>query len=386
LLCCSGSLEGGGSERQLWQLATQLDRGKVAAELYLHYRRGKYLDLLPPDLPVHAFWASRQSVGLHFPGRIHAAQIRHLRHVLKERQIDVVYDRTFHMTLVTAPACRASGCPRVSVIVSPPSQDFSRSRERFAWIKKWLLRRAYADPRSRTLAVSQSVAEDACRFYGLKTSTIDVVHSPVDVPAIIQAARANASLAASTARVCVVGRMSPEKGHARAIHAFAMARRLLYDDNMVLDLVGDGPQRPALESLTRQQGLEAHVHFHGFQDNPYPWIAGADLLLVPSDYEGLPNVALEAMSLRTPILATECSESLSHLLGNGSRGQLVSLTDHQAMARAIVRRFQHPEIWLSRLEPAYQHVLQYHAVEPWLGKMEQILTDMAKRGSQVAHA
>ena len=55
VLVCSGTLDGGGSERQIWQLVSHLDRQRFAPEIYLLKRSGPYLDALPSDVPVHAF-------------------------------------------------------------------------------------------------------------------------------------------------------------------------------------------------------------------------------------------------------------------------------------------------------------------------------------------
>ncbi len=383
LLCCSGSLDGGGSERQLWQLATKIDRSRFSPEFYLHYRRGKYLECLPPDMPVHDFWSSNASTWPNLPASIHRRQVHHLSTYLSQAHIDLVYDRTYHMTLVTGPACRASRCPRVSVIVSPPSQDFVRSRERFSIFKKWLLRRAYSAPSARTIAVSDSVAEDASRFYGIDQAAIEVVKSPVDVDSLLRAAKESVpGIDDAPRRLCVVGRMSHEKGQRLAIEAFDLAAKLLGDLEIVLDLVGDGPERPGLEAFAQRLPAGARINFHGFQHNPYPIIAAADALLIPSDYEGLPNVALEAMSLHAGVIATACSDSLRQLLGDGLRGQVVPRRQPPALADAIVARFSEPDLWTSRIDKAYAYVVQHHGLKPWLSRMEQLFADEVLRSRQ----
>lgn len=381
LLGCSGSLEGGGSERQLWQLATGIDSRQFSPQLYLLRRCGTYVAQTPSRIPIHDFESVQPEKGLlQWPGKLHRAQVAHLSSLIRQQKIDIVYDRTFHMTLVTGPACRATRTPRVSVIVSPPSRDFPHSRERFAWLKKRLLRWAYCDPLGKTVAVSKSVAEDACHFYGLPPGRIESVASPIDIGQVEQAAQTEWQPEdAAESRMCVVGRLSEEKGQRVAIAAFAKAVASEPSRRWCLDVVGDGPDRERLQALARTLGVEAQVRFHGFVANPYPIIKAAGLLVIPSEYEGLPNVALEAMVLRTPILATDCSGTLSELLGGDQRGLIVPVGDEERMAHAMQRRVEQEDVWRQRSQDAYQRVCREHALPAWLEKMEELLADWCSR-------
>ena len=381
LLCCGSSLDGGGSERQLWMLATGIDPQRFDRRLYLLHRRGVYLDRLPPELPVDAYSDVARPPGrLAPPGWIHRDQVRHLVHVLRSRSIDVVYDRTYHMTLVTAAACAAVSIPRLSVIVSPPSLDFALSAERFAWFKKRLLRRAYRHPLATTIAVSESVADDAARFYRLDRASILTIPSAVDASAIIRAA--DEALAdetpvdgtpsdRSSLRVVVVGRLSEEKGQRWAIEALARAQDKRPDLSIQLDLIGDGPDRSDLERLADELGVASAIRFAGFQVNPYPWIRRADLLCLPSLYEGLPNAVLEAMCLGTPVVASD--GAARELTGDGERGELVPPGDAELLARAWIDRATAPDRWLRRADRARDWVIARHDLPRWLDTMQSLI-------------
>ena len=381
LLCCSGSLEGGGSERQLWQLATHVDPSLFAPQIYLLYRRGTYVDQVPDRIPIQDFWSTYETPFLKLPGQIRRAQVAHLKQVLRDQEIDVVYDRTFHMTLVTGAACRAAGVPRVSVIVSPPSRDFAGSGERFAWVKRRLLARYYRDPLSTTLAVSPAVAEDAANYYRIQLSRIRVLPSPVDIEGIERAARESSddSEHVGCPRICVVGRLSREKGQRVAIQAFARAVERLGHARLTLDVVGDGPDRADLERLAGALGMQDRVRFHGFLPNPYPTIASSDLMVIPSEYEGLPNVALEAMALGTGVIATDCSGSLTCLIRGDERGEIVPVGDVERLSAAIVDRFLQPEPWMGRVAAARRVVEQEHDLQSWVATMQKLLARTCQR-------
>ncbi len=123
ILLCSSSMSGGGSERQLLNLLRGLDRKRFQPMLYLLYREGELLSEVPNDVPIHAYWERHQRPKWNWPGRIHRTQVADLRTLLMQQQIDVTYDRLFHMAMLTGPATRNSSIARVSTIVSPPSRD-----------------------------------------------------------------------------------------------------------------------------------------------------------------------------------------------------------------------------------------------------------------------
>jgi glycosyltransferase involved in cell wall biosynthesis len=262
------------------------------------------------------------------------------------------------------------------VIVSPPSQDFARSRERFRYWKKWKLARAYRQPGATTIAVSQEVADDAARYYKLDRQRIVVLPNPVDFDAVRQAANEvieekSPVDSSDKLRMVVVGRLSHEKGQRTALRALQLAN-LQTGRKWHLDFVGDGPDRGELESLANELGIAKDVSFVGFQSNPHPFMRRATLVCIPSLYEGLPNVALEAMALNCGVLASDCSESLRRLVGQNERGQLAPVGDSAAIAKAMATRLQQTEVWEKRCRQAETWVREQHAIGPWLEEMQRI--------------
>lgn len=104
-----------------------------------------------------------------------------------------------------------------------------------------------------------------------------------------------------------VARLGKEKGVERALEAIADLADL--KETLHYHIIGDGIQRPVLEQIIRQRGLQNTVTLYGMQENPYGFIRQADLLLIPSYNEAAPLVIGEAACLGTPILSTRTSSA-----------------------------------------------------------------------------
>src|SRR5438105_5117117 len=116
-------MSGGGSQRQLIGILRRLDRRRFEPHLYLVSPEGELLSEVPADVPTHIFAKRCKRRRWWYPGQWFAARIRDVENVLHQQQIDVVYDRTYHMTLVTAGATQRRPTPRISVIVADPARD-----------------------------------------------------------------------------------------------------------------------------------------------------------------------------------------------------------------------------------------------------------------------
>jgi len=176
-------MEPGGSERQLLYLLRGLDRSRFEPVLYLLYDTGALLAELPSDVQKISFWGETKQLILSWPGRIHGMQIRHLETTLRGERIDLTYDRLFHMAMIAGPATRMAGVPRVSTIVSPPQFDVGRKDNRWRWIKRQRLSRAYRES-AALLTVAPGTAENASQYYNIPRERFEVVRSPIDLDRI----------------------------------------------------------------------------------------------------------------------------------------------------------------------------------------------------------
>jgi len=134
-------------------------------------------------------------------------------------------------------------------------------------------------------------------------------------------------------RLLTVALLDPKKGIPYLLEALAQLRKKR--DDFVLDIVGDGPNRAEYEELTRKLGLQDIVRFHGLKTKQEvaEFMRKADVFVLPSEWENLPCVIIEAMASGLPIVATNVG-GIPEIVNNEA-GILVPPKDAQALAQAL---------------------------------------------------
>jgi glycosyltransferase involved in cell wall biosynthesis len=131
--------------------------------------------------------------------------------------------------------------------------------------------------------------------------------------------------------IVVLGRLDKVKNVGAAIRAVSQP---VLRKSCLLHIVGDGPEKANLESLCRSLGLTATVIFHGFQHDPVPFLAHADILLIPSLHEGIPYVVLEAMQSGVAIVAAKVG-GIPEILEHMRTALLIEPTDVNSLCDAL---------------------------------------------------
>lgn len=140
--------------------------------------------------------------------------------------------------------------------------------------------------------------------------------------------------------VVFVGRLARQKDLPTLLQAFALVARSRRD--AWLTILGDGPERSALEALARQLGVAGQTRFLGFVKEPLTYLMDADVFALASDHEAFGYVLVEALSAGVPVVSTDCPHGPAFILGGGNYGRLVPIGDAQAMAGAILETLEAP--------------------------------------------
>lgn len=322
------NLAGGGAERAVLNLAEGLAARDHEIHLVLLERLIEYA--VPPTVSLHVL--ARLSKGT-IGKRLAAIRLRRLLRVLgSPRPFDaVISSLPFANEVSTLAHPRRLWC-RIDNTLSVEITQLRARNPSKAARREARYRRLYRG--CPLIAVSDGVAEDLRVSFGLHGARIKRIYNPFDLDAIRARSRETTALPEGP-YVIHIGRFNAQKRHDVLLDAWS---RVETSHRLVLLTHPD----PALASMITARGLAERVHVVGFQPNPYAWIAGADLLVLCSDHEGLPSVIIEALALGTPVVSTDCPSGPREILAGKLPECLVPIGDAGALARAIERALSNP--------------------------------------------
>lgn len=260
--------------------------------------------------------------------------LRRLPAIIRHERPDILFcpGNTYSSVGVGMKMALGAACPPVLCKVS---NDLTRADMgpllRLGY-RRWLaIQGHYID---RFVAMAPAMVDEIAARTRIDRRRIITINDPILHEAELARLAAITRTPADGRRFIAIGRLMPQKNFALLLRAFA--RMAAPDDR--LTILGEGPERARLAELATARGIAGQVAMPGHVDNLEPWLAQADVMVMSSDYEGVPAVLIEAIAARLPVIATRCSASMDDLLGQGRFGTLLDVGDEEALARAM----QHP--------------------------------------------
>lgn len=273
-----------------------------------------------------------------------AASIIPLGRYLRRERVDTLFTTSIPPNIAGLLAARWSGWLG-RIVLRQSNAVYSSAAPEFAQVDRHLRDRLIPglyDHADAIIANSGGVAQNLIAL-GLDANRITSIPNGVDYGWIAdQAGEPPSWMRPGPNRrptIITVGRLVPQKDQACLLRAFALVATRVDAD---LVIVGTGPELATLRQLARQYAIEARVHFAGRQSNPYPLLARADLFVLSSRFEGMPNVLIEALACGLPVVSTDCPSGPREILADGAYGQLVPVGDAERLARAMERALKSP--------------------------------------------
>lgn len=253
-----------------------------------------------------------------------------LRRALRALAPDVVHTHLVHADVYGTLASLGGDWALVST--KHNDDPFRTGAFRFA-------ERALARRIDRVVAISDSLQRFTVERVGLPAGKVEVVRYGLDGPPEAWGS-AQLDLPAGKRLVLVIARLVEQKGVATAVRALARVHRSHRD--AVLAVLGEGPERPALEALARELDVADSVLLPGRVGDVAAWLREAEALVHPVRWEGFGLVLLEAMLSGKPVVATRVS-SIPEIVADGETGVLVPPDDADGLAAAIESLLADPE-------------------------------------------
>lgn len=315
-------LDQGGAERALVRIATGLDRSRWEPHVISLSDRGPLAEPLEEaGISVTTLGASRvRSLSGAWRATVG------LSRCLKQQQPAVLQTFLLHANITGRLAGRWAGVP---VVVSGIRVAEKRSQWRLS-IDRWTDR--FVD---RHVCVSQSVADFSIRDAGLPESKVVVIPNGVDVERFAAAEPADLSRfqVPTDARVILsVGRLDEQKNPLGLLCSFARIADVHPQAHLLF--VGHGPLDSALKTAVAELNLTSRVHLAGWQADIPGIMRACDLFVLASNWEGMPNVLLEAGAAGIPVISTRV-EGADEIITSDDSGVLVGISREDQIAEAI---------------------------------------------------
>ncbi len=324
LLFVISSLEAGGAERVLTQLATHWADNKgheVHIGIFRLQGSGSFYPL-SSKVTVHTLGNLKRN-GDSFLSWIKrfVASLCSLRSLVKNLNPDHVISFVNVINIVTL--LTTAGLKKSRII----SERVDPRHHNITLLGNFLRRVLY--PFATKLVVQ---GDYIASYFPYLKGRIHVIPNPISVP--------DRTLLKKEAKKLIhVGRLAPQKAQDILLKAFARALESAPDWH--LDLYGQGAEKEALASLAKGLKIESHVTFQGVVQDVQEKISQATLFCFPSRFEGFPNALAEAMALGLPVIASDCGGNLE-LIRHEENGLICPIDNVDVFSKALVRLMTQP--------------------------------------------
>lgn len=190
------------------------------------------------------------------------------------------------------------------------------------------------------ISQTEEMIREMVKCYALSPERITIINNPIDESFIQEKAKEIYRFAESDCiHYIAVARVVPQKDYQTLLKAFSIVNKQCPQSRLHIlgDYLQDREYKKKLDGTIKNLNLEKVVYFEGFQSNPYKFVKAANVFVLSSIYEGLPNVLQEAMYLGKPVVATRCIPYISQVVEDGTNGYTVPTENPEALATALIK-------------------------------------------------
>lgn len=351
----------GGAERVVSNLVNNIDHEAFEVHLCLFKKKGALVETIAREVIIHDLEASRVLLSPH-----------KLWSLILKLKPKVVFSSITHVNLLlsmlapllrpflkeTLFITREVNIPSIRAKYMPQSKKMDR------FYKHTIGNFDYV------IAQSNYMRDDLITHYGLKKEKVEVINNPLNVNFILSQLEKKTSktlLNSTKINILATGNLRKQKGFDKLVEVM----RYL-DDRYHLTIIGEGVERALIEANIETFDVRERVTLLGFQANPYIYMKASDIVVLSSNYEGFPNVILEANACGKFAVAYRCPGVSEEIIQHEVNGSLVEFSDIKALAKSIENHtaIRHNEIAIKETTKQYEVQNIVHRYEEIFMKKE----------------
>jgi len=321
LLFFTGRFGGGGAERRIVLLANYFIVEGYQVAIIAFKKEGNYLEFLNKSVSIFELKKHKYFT--------QTSRILQTRYVYKSFAPDIIFSNlagTNKISIYTN-AMFLNKYKTIIGIVNNP----------IAYSKQLFLKILYRLP-EKVIANSKGLQKAIIDVWNLKPDRVACIHNGLDIEKITELAAKSIKPSIvknhnNYPQICAIGSLTQQKGYDTLLKAIQI---VLLKRKIFLIIIGVGKLGLQLKNMVKELRIEDYVQFLGYKANPYKYINNSDLFVHASNYEGFPNVIIEAMICNKPVIATKASFGPEELIEEGETGFLIPVGDYKRLADRII--------------------------------------------------
>lgn len=347
----AGTLGQGGAERQLFYLLKTLREQGATVQL-LSLTRGEFWEAPIAELGVDVRWVGQPESRL-------ARLVRIIREV-KAFRPDILQSQHFYTNLYAAAAAQVLGVREIGALRCDGASEVAEHGRALGWMSlRW----------PHVIAANSRAAIDYAVQAGRSASSLFFLPNAIDAAQFSSRIEPPQS-SNGAVRLLTAGRLEEQKRMDRLVRVLAELRRSCSIPFRAV-IAGDGPLRPHLERQIVEAEISDVVEFRGLVRDLKAAYHDADIFLLTSDWEGTPNVVLEAMAAGLPVVATNVG-GVPDIIQHGVTGLLAAPQAEPELTALLRQLTEQPQLRAQLGNAARTHIEQQHA----LSRLPHVLTDL----------
>jgi glycosyltransferase involved in cell wall biosynthesis len=346
------SIHGGGAEKRTQKILENLDLTKVEPHLCVFHLTGK--ETLEKKIPLHDLSTKLRPASFFL-----TLKLIKLIFKLKPQKI---FSILWSVNLVALIAGKLTNTP--VAINEANTLSASLKKFSFSYLREKLVTFLY--PKALIITtVSKYVKMDLIKNFKLSENKIITIHTGINIKTVEELSKKYD--VGNKNHILTCGGLHWRKNHNLLLEALEQLKEYS------VIILGTGHLKKPLDVKAKNLGI--NLVLPGFKENPYPYFKNAAVFVLTSFYEGMPNVLLEAMALKIPVISVDCPGGIREIITDGKTGLIVPQNDKQALANAIQTLMTNPELCQKLTQSAYNNLNNNFTLKKMIKEYE-VICDM----------